>query len=72
MIKCRDYEMYYGIEKKKHNKTKAETIVDVIYEAIYDVLKGIKLENEMNTEEEQKYFKFQRLNTLNGESEIEK
>lgn len=64
--------MYYGIEKKKHNKTKAETIVDVIYEAIYDVLKGIKLENEMNIEEEQKYFKFQRITTLNGESDIEK
>lgn len=53
--------MYYGINQNKQSRTNAETIVDVIYEAIYDVLKGIKLESEINMEDEKKYFKFQRI-----------
>ena len=52
MAKCRAYQMYYGIEIIKGKKTKAETIVDVIYEAIYDLTKGIQNEFELNTDEE--------------------
>ena len=43
MLKCRDFDIYQGFENNKFQKTKAETIVDIIHEAIYDLNKGKEL-----------------------------
>lgn len=46
IMKCREYQEYYGFERKI--KSKADTIIEVIYEAIYDILRGKKQEKPIN------------------------
>jgi hypothetical protein len=44
MMKCKEYEDYQGEKVTKKQKTKAETIVDVIFECIYLLKRGVKLD----------------------------
>lgn len=39
MMKCREYQSFFDF-KKKLGKTMEENIVDVIFEAVYKLLKG--------------------------------
>ena len=54
-MKCREIQDYFGIEKKR-SRTKADTIIEVIYEAIYFITRGYRQEVEINNFEEKQFF----------------
>jgi hypothetical protein len=53
-MKCRELQEYYG--GYTGYRTKAQTIVDVIYEAIYNIKRGREDDIPYDNEEEYKFF----------------